>query len=75
MSFSQYCYRLLVGVQYSKNQVYDCGLGAGCRVYDFPALKYLGINNLALDVAALMLMLVGYRVFAYVALRLGQQNH
>ncbi|KAL8518335.1 hypothetical protein ACS0TY_009636 [Phlomoides rotata] len=75
ISFSQYCYRLLVGVQYSKNEVYDCGLGAGCKVYDFPALKYLGINNLALDVAALMVMLVGYRVLAYVALRLGQQNH
>lgn len=74
ISFSQYCYRLLVGVQYSANEVYDCGLGSGCRVADFPAIKYLGIHNMALDVAALMVMLVGYRVLAYVALRLGQQH-
>lgn len=74
ISFSQYCYRLLVGVQYSSNDVYDCGLGQGCWVYDFPAIKYLHIHNMALDVAALMVMLVGYRVLAYLALRLGHQH-
>ncbi|KAI3467159.1 hypothetical protein Pfo_023822 [Paulownia fortunei] len=74
ISFSQYCYRLLVGVQYSENEVYDCGLGSGCRVVDFPAIKYLGIHNMALDVAALMLMLVGYRFLAYVALRFGRHR-
>ncbi|KAH6823194.1 ABC-2 type transporter family protein [Perilla frutescens var. hirtella] len=79
ISFSHYCYRLLVGVQYSENELYDCGLSSsssssGCRVYDFPAVKYLHIHNMALDMAALMLMLVGYRVLAYVALRLGHQH-
>ncbi|KAG8366541.1 hypothetical protein BUALT_Bualt17G0090600 [Buddleja alternifolia] len=72
ISFSHYCYKLLVGVQYSLNQVYDCGLGSGCRVADFPAIKYLGIDNMVLDVGALVLMLVGYRLLAYVALRFGQ---
>ncbi|XP_057765671.1 ABC transporter G family member 21 [Salvia miltiorrhiza] len=75
ISFSQYCYRLLVGVQYSENEVYECGFGSGsCRAYDFPAIKYLHIHNMALDVAALVLMLVGYRVLTYVALRLGHQR-
>lgn len=81
ISFSQYCYRLLVGVQYSENEVYDCGLWSGsgsgsgsCKVYDFPAIKYLHIHNMALDVAALVVMLVGYRFLAYVALRLGHQH-
>lgn len=75
ISFSQYCYRLLVGVQYSENEVYDCGLGSGsCRAYDFPAIKYLHIHNMGLDAAALVVMLVGYRVLAYVALRLGHQH-
>ncbi|KAL7091099.1 hypothetical protein ACP275_12G084100 [Erythranthe tilingii] len=75
VSFSQYCYRLLVGVQYSENEVYECGLGSVCRVVDSPAIKYLGIHNLAADVAALAVMLVGYRVLAYVALRLSQNHH
>ncbi|PIN25934.1 Transporter, ABC superfamily (Breast cancer resistance protein) [Handroanthus impetiginosus] len=76
VSFSHYCYKLLVGVQYSENEVYyGCGLGSGCRVVDFPAIKYLGIHNLVMDVAALMLMFVGYRLLAYVALRLGQHQH
>ncbi|XP_047974161.1 ABC transporter G family member 21 isoform X2 [Salvia hispanica] len=73
ISFSQYCYRLLVGVQYSVNEVYECGQGS-CRAYDFPAIKSLQIHNMALDVAALVLMLLGYRVLAYLALRLGHQH-
>ncbi|KAL0396847.1 UNVERIFIED_CONTAM: ABC transporter G family member 21 [Sesamum calycinum] len=71
VSFSHYCYKLLVGVQYSPNEVYDCGLGYGCRAVDFPAIKYLGIDHMGFDVVALMLMLVGYRLLAYVALRFG----
>ncbi|KAL0463659.1 UNVERIFIED_CONTAM: ABC transporter G family member 21 [Sesamum latifolium] len=71
VSFSSYCYKLLVGVQYSPNEVYDCGSGYGCRAVDFPAIKYLGIDHMGLDVVALMLMLVGYRLLAYVALRFG----
>ncbi|KAI4357886.1 hypothetical protein L6164_001805 [Bauhinia variegata] len=72
ISFSHYCYKLLVGVQYSVNEVYECGLRQHCRTMDFPALKYLGLGNLWADVAALTIMLVGYRVVAYVALRMVQ---
>ncbi|KAK4487469.1 hypothetical protein RD792_005895 [Penstemon davidsonii] len=71
ISFSHYCYKLLVGMQYERNEVYGCGFDERCRVFDFPAVKYLGIDNMVMDVAALMLMLVGYRLVAYVALRLG----
>lgn len=72
VSFSHYCYKLLVGVQYSENELYECGLGLHCKVLDFPAIKALGIDNLGYHVAALAMMLVGYRVLAYVALRFGQ---
>lgn len=73
ISFSHYCYKLLVGVQYS---VYECGAGStGCRVLDFPAIRSLEIHNMVWDVAALMTMLVGFRLLAYVALRLANQNH
>ena len=65
ISFSHYCYKLLVGVQYSANEVW---------VRDFPAIKFLGLGNLWGDVAALTVMLIGYRVVAYLALRMGQPH-
>jgi ABC-type multidrug transport system permease subunit len=74
ISFSHYCYKLLVGVQYSKNELYECPVGAHCRVFDDPAIKFLGIDSMARDAAALGVMLVGYRLLAYVALRLGQPH-
>ncbi|KAF5940248.1 hypothetical protein HYC85_021415 [Camellia sinensis] len=74
ISFSHYCYKLLVGVQYSETEVYECELGAHCKVLDFPAIEYLGIDNKGWDVFALAVMLVGYRLLAYVALRLGQPH-
>ncbi|XP_076921449.1 ABC transporter G family member 21-like [Bidens hawaiensis] len=70
ISFSHYCYKLLVEVQYSENQVYDCSMGIHCRVLDFPGIKYLGVGHLWWDVTALGVMLVGYRILAYVALRM-----
>ncbi|WCJ35703.1 ABC-2 type transporter family protein [Euphorbia peplus] len=74
ISFSHYCYKLLVGVQYSANEVYECGMRMPCRVMDFPAIKYLGLDNKWWDVGALLVMLVGYRLLAYVALRTGQPH-
>lgn len=73
ISFSHYCYKLLLGVQYSRNEVYECGIGKYCEVLEFPPIKYLGIDNLVLDVVALVVMLVVYRLLAYVALRLWHQ--
>lgn len=74
ISFSHYCYNLLVGVQYSVNEVYDCGRGMHCSVMDFPAIKCLELGNLWWDVAALAVMLVAYRLLAYLALRMGQSH-
>ncbi|KDP29341.1 hypothetical protein JCGZ_18262 [Jatropha curcas] len=74
ISFSHYCYKLLVGVQYSVNEVYECEKGIHCRVMDFPAIKYLGVDNMWGDVAALSIMLVGYRILAYLALKMGQPH-
>ncbi|KVH97461.1 ABC transporter G family member 21 [Cynara cardunculus var. scolymus] len=74
ISFSHYCFKLLVEVQYSENEVYRCGIGTECRVVDFPGIKYLGIGHLWWDVAALGVMLVGYRLLAYVALRMSKSH-
>ncbi|KAI3719930.1 hypothetical protein L6452_20836 [Arctium lappa] len=74
ISFSHYCFKLLVEVQYSKNEVYECGIGVQCRVVDFPGIKYLGIGHVWWDVAALGVMLVGYRLLAYLALRMSKSH-
>lgn len=74
ISFSHYCYKLLVGVQYSVTEVYECGMEMRCKVVDFTTIKHLGIDNLGYDVVALTIMLVGYRLLAYLALRMGQPH-
>ncbi|KAL8144352.1 hypothetical protein V2J09_017384 [Rumex salicifolius] len=68
LSYSYYCYRLLLGVQYDSNDVYQCSEGVYCRVLDVPFVKSVGVNGLWLDVAVLAVMLIGYRVVAYLAL-------
>ncbi|KFK39853.1 hypothetical protein AALP_AA3G297000 [Arabis alpina] len=69
ISFSHYCYKLLVGVQYSWDEVYDCGLGLHCSVMDYEGIKNLKIGNMMWDVLALAFMLIFYRVLSYLALR------
>ncbi|XP_039037223.1 ABC transporter G family member 21 [Hibiscus syriacus] len=71
ISFSHYCYKLLVGVQYSANELYECEVGRRCKVIDFPAIKHLGLDydNRWWDAVALIIMLAGYRLLAYVGLR------
>ncbi|XP_057447944.1 ABC transporter G family member 21-like isoform X2 [Lotus japonicus] len=71
ISFSHYCYKLLVGVQFSANEVYECGPSLHCEIRDFPAIKCLQLGNMWDDVAVLAIMLIGYRVVAYLALRMG----
>ncbi|ERM94760.1 hypothetical protein AMTRI_Chr03g144040 [Amborella trichopoda] len=68
VSFSYYCYKLLLGVQYGEGDVYGCGTGL-CRVVDLPAVANVGVGNKGRDVGALVVMMVGYRLIAYAALR------
>ncbi|KAF9626049.1 hypothetical protein IFM89_030717 [Coptis chinensis] len=69
ISFSHYCYKLLIGVQYSDTDYYVCGAGVRCKVLEFPAIQHLGLDSRRLDLLAMVLMLVGYRLMAYVALK------
>ncbi|XP_009757349.1 ABC transporter G family member 14-like [Nicotiana sylvestris] len=68
LSYSYYCYKLLLGVQYKDKDYYECSKGVYCRVADFPAIKSVGLNNMWMDVLIMALMLVGYRLVAYLAL-------
>ncbi|XP_062022523.1 ABC transporter G family member 14 isoform X2 [Rosa rugosa] len=69
LSYSFYCYKLLLGVQYREDDYYECSKGVLCRVGDLPAVKSMGdLNNLWIEVSILALMLLGYRLIAYLAL-------
>ncbi|XP_057762489.1 ABC transporter G family member 14 [Arachis stenosperma] len=68
LSYSYYCYKLLLGVQYTQDDYYECSKGVMCKVADFPPIKSMGLNHLWVDVCIMALMLVGYRLIAYLAL-------
>lgn len=70
LNYSFYCYRLLLGIQFpGDGGFYQCdGPGGLCAVAEFPAVKAVGLNNHWIDVCVMALLLVGYRVIAYVAL-------
>lgn len=70
LSFSFYCYKLLLGVQFTDQDYYECSPGGGqlCRVVDFPAVKSVGLAHIWMDVCIMVLMLIGYRLVAYLAL-------
>lgn len=70
VSFSYYCYKLLLGVQYDEEDYYECGVGVTCKVVDYPAIKLIGIDDKVYSLAALTLMLLGYRLVAYLSLRM-----
>nr|QVT92364.1 ABC transporter [Salvia miltiorrhiza] len=69
LSYSYYCYKLLLGIQYNENDYYECSKGVYCRVGDYPAIEAVGFNHLWLDASIMMLMLMGYRFLAYLALQ------
>ncbi|XP_073042202.1 ABC transporter G family member 9-like [Primulina eburnea] len=68
ISIGQYTFRLLLGSQYNPGETYPCGYGKTCLVEDFPSVKPVGLDGRAASFLALAVMLVGYRVIAYVAL-------
>ncbi|KAL6501818.1 ABC transporter G member 14 [Orobanche gracilis] len=69
VSYSYYCFRLLLGVQYDEDDYYECAEGVHCRVADSPPVKAVGMSGLWVDVSVMAVMLVGYRLAAYLALR------
>ncbi|CAO2827129.1 unnamed protein product [Amaranthus hypochondriacus] len=72
LSYSYYCYKLLLGVQYHQNDTYPCfnmGKWELCKVIHVPSIKSMGLDHLWIDVCVLGLMLLGYRIIAYLALQ------
>ncbi|XP_074566526.1 ABC transporter G family member 14-like [Curcuma longa] len=75
LSYSFYCYKLLLGVQFSDGDTYECGPGGvTCPAAEFPAIKAVGLGHAWADVATMASMIVVYRVVAYLALQHPQRR-
>uniref|UniRef100_A0A803NX39 ABC transporter domain-containing protein n=1 Tax=Cannabis sativa TaxID=3483 RepID=A0A803NX39_CANSA len=73
VSSSYHTYKLLLGTQYKKNEAYpcerSCGGGLGlCLIGDYPSIRKIGLDGQALSALALVLMLVIFRLIAYISL-------
>ncbi|XWS11077.1 hypothetical protein CRYUN_Cryun38cG0052800 [Craigia yunnanensis] len=69
ISISHYTYKLFLGSQYKPNETYPCGNpGKVCLVGDLPSIKTVGLDGQVLSAVALAIMLVVYRLIAYLAL-------
>ncbi|XP_057970274.1 ABC transporter G family member 9 [Malania oleifera] len=69
VSLTNYTYKLLLGSQYKPNDTYPCGPDHHiCSVGELPAMKIVGLDGQVTAAVALIIMLVGYRLIAYIAL-------
>ncbi|KAI3848079.1 hypothetical protein MKX03_035748 [Papaver bracteatum] len=76
ISPSYFTYKLLLASQFKADDLYQCGPNnATCKIGSYPAIEKIGLGNVATSIAALTVMLVGYRVIAYLALmRIGSSH-
>ncbi|CAH9108007.1 unnamed protein product [Cuscuta epithymum] len=75
VSIGQYTYKLLLETQFKPEETYLCpsaaagGGGMVCLVKDHPSIERAELGkHVTFSVVALLIMLVGYRLIAYVAL-------
>ncbi|KAK4480748.1 hypothetical protein RD792_013831 [Penstemon davidsonii] len=73
VSIIQYSYKLSLLSQYKAGETYACGdinnRSNSCVVEDTPLIKAVGgLDGLGISVIAMAIMLVGYRLIAYIAL-------
>ncbi|RZC65403.1 hypothetical protein C5167_009095 [Papaver somniferum] len=69
ISPTYFTYKLLLASQYKADDLYQCGPNnVTCKIGSYPAIEKIGLGNDAISIIALTVMLVGYRVIAYLAL-------
>ncbi|QCE09895.1 ABC transporter G family member 9-like [Vigna unguiculata] len=71
ISISYYTYQLFIGSQYRYGETYPCSSGQ-CPIVEFPSIKQIGVHfglhDQLMAALGLVIMLIVYRVIAYVAL-------
>jgi hypothetical protein len=76
ISFNYYNYRLLTKIQFSSSEKYDCNTPTGCEgMATAPAFHGMHLGGGGIEAMALLIMVVGYRVLAYFALRRLNTRH
>lgn len=69
LSFMYYGFRLLVKVQYSGDQLYECQSKGGCRtLQNSPSFDTVNLDGGLQEVWILLAMALGYRLCAYFCL-------
>ncbi|KAK1556234.1 hypothetical protein Q3G72_001069 [Acer saccharum] len=70
LSLTHYSYKLLLISQYKPDEIYVCDSNNNvtCLVGEYPRIKFVGLHQQFLCVFALALMLIGFRLVAYIAL-------
>ncbi|VFQ92907.1 unnamed protein product [Cuscuta campestris] len=70
ISIGQYTFKLLLEAQFKPEETYRCSSEGGiCGVKNHPSIEKVDLGkHVTFSVLALLIMLVGYRVLAYVAL-------
>ncbi|PSR95277.1 ABC transporter G family member 26 like [Actinidia chinensis var. chinensis] len=70
ISFMYYGFRLLLKVQYSGDQLYECESKGGCRpLQSSPSFDTVNLKGGLQEVWVLLAMALGYRLCAYICLR------
>ncbi|KAK3200053.1 hypothetical protein Dsin_023468 [Dipteronia sinensis] len=70
LSFMYYGFRLLLKVQYSGDQLYECESKGGCRpLQSSPSFDMVNLSGGLQEVWVLLVMAFGYRLCAYLCLR------
>ncbi|XP_073309085.1 ABC transporter G family member 26-like [Primulina huaijiensis] len=70
VSFMYYGFRLLLKVQYSGDQLYDCESRGGCqRLQSSPSFDTVNLDGGLQEIWILLGMALAYRFFAYICLR------
>ncbi|KAK6934636.1 ABC-2 type transporter, partial [Dillenia turbinata] len=70
LSFMYYGFRLLLKVQYSGDELYECESSGGCRrLQSSPSFDTVNLQGGMKEVWVLLAMALGYRVCAYICLR------
>ncbi|KAB2044114.1 hypothetical protein ES319_D01G067200v1 [Gossypium barbadense] len=69
IALTHYAYKLLLGSQYQPHDTYPCNEpGKVCLVGDFQPIKTVGLDGQLISAVALILMVLIYRLVAYLAL-------
>lgn len=68
VSIAQHTFKLMLGSQFKRGETYTCGTDRTCLVEDAPEIKAIGLDGQVISMIALTVMIVGYRLIAYVAL-------